>query len=102
MGGSVAFLARNTGVTAFQLVPGELVIEFVLGRFPVNQMEVLAIVLQVAAHAIPAIRIGYLQPAVVTVVIGEIFGDFLVTVGALKRGSAGAKLMTTRALRCAA
>lgn len=62
-------------------------------------MEVLAVVLQMASNAIFAVGIGHLKLVVISVLGAEILRDFLVAIQALKGGRAGAKLMTTRALR---
>lgn len=99
MRGGVAFLALYVGVFAFQFVPGQTVIEFLLGWLPTDQIEVLAVMLEVAAHTILAVRILHLHLGVITVFIGESFGDFLVAIETFIGGSAGAKLMTGVALR---
>lgn len=62
-------------------------------------MEVLAVVLQMAANTIFAVRIGHLKLVVVSVLGAEILGDFLVAIQTFKGGRAGAKLMATCTLR---
>lgn len=98
----VAFLAKNTGVFSLQLITSELMIEFFLRGFPMDEIEILAVVLQVAVYAIPSAGIGHLHPAVVTVMVGKVFGNFFVAVYTSKRGDARSKLMTACALRRAA
>lgn len=95
----VAFLASNSGVFPFQLVTGHLVIKLFLRRLPVNQIEIFAVVLKVAANAVFAIGIAHLNLEVVAVLGGKAPGDFLVAIHALKGRSVGAELMAARALR---
>lgn len=95
----VTLFASHTGVLAFQLVPRQPVIEFFLGRFPVDQVKLLAVVFQVAAHAIFAIRIVHLHVGVVTVLVGKSLGDFLVAIQTFVCGGAGSELVATVALR---
>jgi len=76
------------------------VIEFLLGRLPVNEIEVLAIVLQVATHTIFPMRILQLHVEVIAMLVQKILGDFLVAIEALKCGSASAENVAGTALSC--
>ena len=66
-------------------------VEILLGRLPMNQVEIFAVVLEVAAHTIFAIGILHLQAKVVAVFAGEDLGDFFVAIETFERGSACAK-----------
>lgn len=50
--GVVTLFAAQAGVAAQQRVPGLAMVEFVLGRIPFDDLEVLAIMLRMAARAI--------------------------------------------------
>lgn len=96
--GHVAFLASNVGVLAFQLVARLLVIKVLLRRFPVDQVEVFSVVLQMAADAIPAVRILHSQSGVVAVIRRKTVRDLFVAIEAFESRDACAKLVTRRAL----
>lgn len=66
-------------------------IEFLLRRFPVNQVEVRAIVLEVTAHTILPVWILHFQLKVIAVLVGKVVGNFLMAAEALERGSASAE-----------
>jgi hypothetical protein len=57
-GGNVAgvttLLAGERGVLALKRIARLVVIERLLGRFPVDQLKVLAVVFRMTPHAIPA------------------------------------------------
>jgi hypothetical protein len=74
--------------------------KLLLRRLPVNQVELLAVVLQMAANAVLSVRIAHLNLEVIPVLAVEPPGDFLVAIQALKGGRVGAELMATRTLRC--
>lgn len=95
----MALLAGNVGVLAFQLVARLLVIKVLLRRFPVDQVEVFSVVLQMAADAIPAVRILYFQPGVVAVIRRKTVRNLFVAIEALEGRRTGPELMATRALR---
>jgi len=97
--GHVTFLTGNAYVLPFQVVPGQPVIKLFLGWLPVNQRKLLAVVIEVAADAVLAIRIWHLQAGMITVIGGDALSDFLVAVEALEGRHAGAELMATGALR---
>ena len=90
---SVAFFAGQIGVFAFELIARQPMFELLFRRFPMNEIEVFPIVLQVAAYAVLAIRILHLHLEVIAVLGGEILGDFLVAFQTFIRGSAGAELV---------
>lgn len=96
----MAFLARNGSVLTFEHIPGLLVVKLLLGRLPVNQVEILAIVLQVTPHAVLPVRILHPQPGMVAMFGCKVLGYLFVAIQALKGGSAGSELVTTCALRC--
>ena len=85
----------------FKFVTCQSVIKLFLGRLPVNQMEIFAVVLQMAANAVLATRILHLKLEVIAVLGVEAPGNFFVAIEALKRRRAGSELMAARALRCA-
>jgi len=62
-------------------------------------MKVRSVVLEMAVHAIPALRILHLQSGVITMFFGKGFGDFFMAVEALEGGRFGSKFVTTCALR---
>jgi hypothetical protein len=64
----------------------------------VNQIELFAVVFQVASDAILAIGITHLELRVVAVPVGKRLGDFLMAIQAFERGRTGPKLMATAAL----
>ena len=66
------------------------------------RLKLFTVVLQVAAHAIFAIGILHLHPEVVTVLVGEGFGNFFVAIEAFEGRRTRPKDMAGFALRCAA
>ena len=62
----MALLAVHLGVFAIQRIPGEFVVKLFDRNFPVNQMKVSSVVLEMAVHAIFALRILHLQSGVIT------------------------------------
>lgn len=95
----VAFLASDAGMLAFQVVARQSMVELLLSRLPMDQVEVLAVVLQMAANAVFPVRIAHLNLEVIAVLAVEPSGDFLMAVQALEGGRAGAELVATHALR---
>lgn len=73
-------------------------IEFLLGRFPANEIEVLSIVFEVATDTVFAIRVLHLHVEVVAVLVGKSFSNFLVTIEAFESWSAGTEDMARIAL----
>lgn len=97
----VTFLARKPGMFSHQVVARQAMIELFFRRLPMNQLEVRAVVFQVAAHAVFAIRIRHRKARVIPVLRGEGLSDLLVAIQAFEGRRAGAKFVATRALRCA-
>jgi hypothetical protein len=64
----------------------------------VDQAEVFSVVLQVAADAIPAVRILHSQPGVVTVICSKALRNLFVAIEAFEGWRTGPELMATRAL----
>ena len=87
----VTLLTVESGMFAFKCVPGQTVVELFFGGFPTNKIEVLAVVLEVATHAILAGGILHLHAKVVAMLGSEGFGNLFVTIEAFESGSAGAK-----------
>jgi hypothetical protein len=73
-----------------------------LRRLPVDQIEVLAVVLQMAANAVFAVWVFHPQSRMVTAIRREALRYLLVTIEALECWRACAKLVAACALRCAA
>ena len=80
-------------------VAREPVIELFERHLPMDQIEIESVVLQVAAHAIFALRILHLETRVIAVVPCKRLSDLLVALDAFECWSVRAKLMATRALR---
>ena len=99
MRGRVAFFTGDIGVLALQRIAGLAVIKLCRRRFPMDDVEIFAVVFQVAAHAVLAGGILHVQLKVVTVFGGEGLGDFLMAIETLKSGSAAAELVAGIALR---
>jgi len=100
--GRVALFANEIGVLAFEFVAREFVVKFLQRRLPANQVEIFAVVFQVAAHAVFSIGIAHLHFKVVSVLRGKILRNFLVAIDALERGRASSEGMAGSALRSAA
>jgi len=98
----VALLASSFRVFSFEVVTGEPMIKLFLGRFPVGEIEILAVVLEVTPNAISPVRIAHLYLVVVTMLGRETARDFLVTFQTFERRRAGSELMAARALGGAA
>lgn len=96
--GRVALLASRFRVFSFEFVTCEPMIKLLLGRLPVDEIEILAVVLAVTPNAIFPVRIAHLYLVVVSVLGPETACDFFVTVETLERWGAGSELMAARAL----
>lgn len=94
----MTFFAGNSRVLSLQVVARQTVIVLILRGFPVHQIEIFAVMLQVAADAIFSVRIPHLDLEVIAMLTGEPSGDFLVAIQALESWSAGAELVAARAL----
>lgn len=91
--------AVESGVFAFQQIPGLLVIKLFLRWLPVDEREIQAIMFEVASDAIFPVRITHAEARVVPMIRRQPLRDLFVTVEALECRRAGPELMTTRALR---
>lgn len=98
----MALFASDRRVFSFKRIPRQPVVKLPHGRFPVNQRKIHAVVLQMAAHALFAVRILHLQPRMVAPLLGKQLRNFLVATKAFEGGRAGAELVATRAFRCSA
>ena len=93
----VTLLAWNIRVLAFQRIPGLLVIKLLLRWLPMNEREIRAIVLQMAAHTLFPVRVLHAEPGMVAALGVQAPRNLRVAVEALKRRRSGAELMATRA-----
>lgn len=94
----VTFFARDAGVFPIQVIARHTVIELLLGRLPMNEIEILSVVFQVAVDAVLPVGITHLHSRVVAVVAGDCLGNFFMAVEALERRDACAELVATGAL----
>ena len=94
----MALFASNAGVLSLEQITGEAVIELLYGRFPMNDRKIHPIMFEVASDAVFAIQILHLEQRMISPVLGEQAGNFLVTVETLEGWRAGAELMATRTL----
>jgi hypothetical protein len=95
----VTFFARDARVFPFQIVSRQTVVELLLRWFPVQKMEVCAVVLQVATHTILAIRVRHLNLCVIPMLGREPLRYFFMTIETFEGWSAATKLMAARTLR---
>lgn len=94
----MAFLACDPRVLFHQGVSGQPMVELLNGRVPVDQRKILAIVFEVAAHAILAIGILHPQLRVIALFCRQAVCDFLVAFQAFEGWRAGAELVAGVAL----
>ena len=92
--------AFDLSVLSLQWISGQLMIELLDGNVPVDETEIGPVVLEVAAYAIFALRVLYLQTCVIPVLFRERFSNFFVAIETLKCGSFCAKLVAACALGC--
>ena len=83
----------------FQAVSRQAVIKLLLRRLPVHKVEVFAVVLEMAAHAILAVWVLHLNFGVIPMLCRQPLCNFFVTIQAFKDWSVAAKLVATCALR---
>jgi len=95
----MALLARHGRVLLRQRISSLAMIELFERRLPVDQRKILAIVLEVAPHAIPAVRILHPKQSVVALMRGQTVRNFLVAFEALEGWRAGSELVAGVALR---
>jgi hypothetical protein len=96
--GSMAFLASWAGVFIHQQITGQLMIELLQGRFPMDQREIRAIVLHVAPHAIVAIGILHPNLRVESPIACQSLSDFFVAVQTFEGRRVRPELVAARAL----
>jgi len=94
----MALFTGEGSVLAFQFEAGEFVIELLQTRFPANQLEVFAIVVQVASDTVFSVGIAHLHFEMIAVLRRKILRDLLVAVEALKGRRACSKNMARIAL----
>ena len=97
----VTLLADHSCMFSLQRVAGKLVVEFFEWFFPVNQIEIFAVMLEMAVNAIPPVGIWQLESRVVSVLGIEALRNLLVAIEAFECRRARAELMAAGALRCA-
>jgi hypothetical protein len=95
----MALLARHGRVLFYQWISGLAMIELLERRLPMNERKILAIVLEVAPHTVPAIGILHPEKRVIALMRGQTVGYFLMAFQALERWRAGSELVTRVALR---
>lgn len=96
--GHVTLLTGNAGVLSFQVVARQPVVKLFLRRLPVDQVEIRAIVLQMAANAVLPVWVAHLDLEVISVLAAETSGDFFVAIQALEGRRGGAELVAARTL----
>lgn len=96
----MALLAGNSGVLSFQWIARQAMVELLGRALPMDQRKIHSIVLQMAAHAVLAVRILHLQLRVVALLFGEQLRDLFVAVQTLECGRTGAEFVAARALCC--
>jgi len=95
----MALLAGDGRMLFHQRISSLAMIECLERRLPMNEGKILAIVLQVAAHAVPAVGILHRQKRVVALMRAETVRNFLVAIQALECRRAGPELVAGVALR---
>ena len=96
----MALLTFHLGVFAIQRIPGKFVVKLFDRNFPVDQVEIHSVVLEMAVHTILTLWILHLQSGVITMFFRKGLGDFFMALQALEGGRFCPKFVTTRALRC--
>jgi hypothetical protein len=94
----MALLARDGRVLFHEWISGLAMIELLEGRLPMDQRKIRAIVLEVAPHAVPAIRILHPEKRVVALMDGQAVRNFLMAFQTLERRCAGSELVAGVAL----
>ena len=94
----MTFLASNARVLSLQLVARQPVIKLFLRSLPMDQVEVLAVVFQVATDAVFTIGIPHLKLGVIAVLCFQPFRYFFMAIQALESRRAGAELVAGYAL----
>jgi len=97
--GHVAFFAGDRGVLIDERIAGLPVVELFERRLPMNEVEVLAIMFQVAANAIPAVGVLHPELGVKALIHRKPLGNFLMAFEAFESRRAGSELVAGVALR---
>jgi hypothetical protein len=95
----MAFLAGHGRVLFHERISGLAMIELLERRLPMNERKILAIVFEVAPHAVSAVGILHPEKRVVALMRGQADRNFLMAFEALERGRAGPELVARIALR---
>jgi hypothetical protein len=90
---SVALLAVYLSVFAIQRIAGEFVVELFDRNIPMNQMKISSVVLEMAVHAVFALRILHLQSGMITMFFRKCPGDFLMAIQAFENRGFGSELV---------
>jgi len=94
----MALLAGQRFVLFDKRIAGLAMIELLERRLPMNEREILAVMFEVAADAIPAIGILHSEKGVVALARGQPIRNFLVAFQAFERRRAGSELVAGIAL----
>jgi hypothetical protein len=94
----MALLARHGRMLFHQRISGLSMIELLERRLPMDERKILAIVFEVAPHAISAVRILHPEKRVVALMRGQTVRDFLVAFEAFEGRRAGSELVAGVAL----
>ncbi len=94
----VAFLAREASMLSFQVVASQAMIKLFLQRLPVDQIEVFAVMLQMAADTVLAIGVFHMDLVMIAMLGRQPLRDFFVALQALEGGRAGPELVAACAL----
>ena len=94
----VALFASDGRVLFYERISGQVMIELLERRLPMNEGKILAVVLEVAPHAVPAAGILHPEERVVALMRGQPVRDFLVAFQAFKSRCAGSELVAGVAL----
>lgn len=98
----MTLLAFHAGVLAIERISGLTMVKLFDRKIPMNEMEIGAVVLEMAADTVFSLRVLHLQVRVVAMFFREGLGDFLVAVEALECGTFCAKDVATVALASSA
>jgi len=94
----MAFFAGDARVFPFQVVSRQPVVKLFLRRFPMQEIEVCPVMLEMAPHAVLTIGVRHLNLGVIPMLGSEPLCHFLMTIETLKGRRAGTKLVAARAL----
>ena len=95
----MAFLASDGRMFAFQRIASQFVIEVFFWLFPVDQIKVGTVMLELTTNTISAVGVLHSQLCVIAVVVSKDLCNFFVAVEALERRRFGAELVAARTLR---